>query len=149
MIKNFKIKQNNNPRIFSNTINIKDGVSKFDKSIFTICQFRDDDKCPPWTIQSKKMLHDNVKKTIYYDHAIVKVYDFPIFYFPKLSHPDPSVDRRSGFLIPSFSNTKNLGNGSISIPYFFDLGVDKNLVLNNRLYLTENPFIFGRIPSSF
>ena len=72
------------------------------------------------------MLHDNIKKTIYYDHAIVKVYDFPIFYFPKLSHPDPSVDRRSGFLIPSFSNTKNLG-GSISIPYFFDLGVDKNL----------------------
>ena len=52
---------------------------------------------PPWTIQSKKMLHDNIKKTIYYDNAIVKVYDFPIF-FPKLSHPDPSVERRSGFL---------------------------------------------------
>ena len=94
------------------------------------------------------MLHDNIKKTIYYDHAIVKVYDFPIFYFPKLSHPDPSVDRRSGFLIPSFSNTKNLG-GSISIPYFFDLGVDKNLIVNNRLYFTENPLFLGEYHQAF
>ncbi len=146
--KNFKISQKNDPRIFSNTINIKDGVSTFDKSIFTICQFRDDEECPPWTIQSKKMLHDNIKKTIYYDHAIVKVYDFPIFYFPKLSHPDPSVDRRSGFLIPSFSNTKSLG-GSISIPYFFDLGVDKNLIVNNRLYFTENPLFLGEYHQAF
>ena len=50
----------------------------------------------------KKMTHDNVKKTIFYDNAVVKVYDFPIFYFPKLSHPDPSVDRRSGFLVPFY-----------------------------------------------
>ena len=60
----------------------------------------------PWTIQSKKMLHDNIKKTIYYDSAIVKVYDLPIFFFPKLSHPDPTVERRSGFLPPSFMTLK-------------------------------------------
>ena len=57
----------------------------------------ENDKCPPWTIQAKKMLHDNKKKTIYYNNAIVKVFDIPIFYFPKLSHPDPTVDRRSVF----------------------------------------------------
>ena len=43
------------------------------------------------------MLHDRKKKTIYYNNAVVKVYDIPIFYTPKLSHPDPTVDRRSGF----------------------------------------------------
>ena len=56
------------------------------------------DKCPPWSVQASNMRHDNKKKTIYYDNALIKVYDIPIFYFPKLSHPDPSVDRRSGFL---------------------------------------------------
>ena len=70
-----------------------------------------DDKCPPWTIQSSQMLHDSKKKTIYYDNAVIKVYDIPIFYFPKLSHPDPTVDRRSGFLPPSLYDTKNLGVG--------------------------------------
>ena len=62
--------------------------------------------------KSSKMLHDNTTKTIYYNNAVLKVYDIPIFYFPKLSHPDPSVKRRSGFLVPSFSDSKNLGEVS-------------------------------------
>ncbi len=144
----FKINPKNNPRIFSNAINIKKDKSTFDKSIFTLCKYREKDKCPPWTIQSKKMLHDNLKKTIYYNSAVVKVYDFPIFYFPRLSHPDPSVERRSGFLTPSFYDSKNLGT-SVSIPYFFDLGVDKNFTLTNRLYATENPLILGEYHQAF
>ena len=50
-------------------------------SIFTIKDYRPNDKCPPWTIQASKMLHDNKKKTIYYDNALIKVYNVPIFYF--------------------------------------------------------------------
>ena len=60
--KEFKVDSRNKPRIFSNTMNLKDGKSSFTKNIFTLCGYREDDKCPPWTIQSKKMLHDNVKK---------------------------------------------------------------------------------------
>ena len=146
--KEFKINPKNNPRIFSNTVNIKKNQSTFDKNIFTLCEYREKDKCPPWTIQSKKMLHDNLKKTIYYNSAVVKVYDFPIFYFPRLSHPDPTVDRRSGFLIPSFYDSKNLGAG-VSIPYFFDLGIDKNFTLTNRLYSTVNPLFLGEYHQAF
>ena len=83
------------------------------------------DKCPPWSIQSSKMIHDSKKKTIYYDNAVIKVYDLPIFYMPKLSHPDPTVNRRSGFLTPDFSDSKNLGPG-ISVPYFWAINKDKN-----------------------
>ena len=77
--------------IFSNTANITNNKSTFNKSIFTLCDYRKNDK-PPWSIQSTKMLHDNIK-TIYYDNALVKIYDIPVFYFPRLSHPDPTVDR--------------------------------------------------------
>ena len=144
----FKINVKNNPRIFSNTVNIKKEKSNFEKSVFTLCQYRENDKCPPWSIQSKKMLHDNLKKTIYYKNAVVKVYDFPIFYFPRLSHPDPSVNRRSGFLVPTLYSSKNLGSG-VSIPYFFDLGVDKNFTLTNRLYASENPLFLGEYHQAF
>ena len=99
------------------------------------------DKCPPWSIQASEMLHDNKKKTIYYDNAVIKVYDIPIFYFPRLSHPDPTVDRRSGFLPPTFSDTKNLGFG-ISIPYFFAINNDKNFTLTSNFYNTENPLFW-------
>ena len=94
------------------------------------------------------MIHDNIKKTIYYENAIVKVYDFPIFYFPVLSHPDPTVDRRSGFLTPTLYDSKNLGS-SVSVPYFFDLGLDKNFTLTQRLYLTENPLFIGEYHQAF
>ena len=115
--KSFKINEKNKPRIFSNSIKIENKNTTFDKSVFTMCDYRKNDKCPPWNIQAKKMLHDSKKKTIYYDHALIKIYNIPIFYIPKLSHPDPSVKRRSGFLTPSFSDTKNLGS-SVKIPIF-------------------------------
>lgn len=146
--KNFKINKKNKPRIFANTLKIENKNSLFKKSIFTLCDYRANDKCPPWTIQASETLHDSKKKTIYYDNAIVKVYDVPIFYFPKLSHPDPSVKRRSGFLPPSFSDSKNLGSG-ISVPYFLALSNDKNFTLTNKLYVTENPLFLGEYHQAF
>ena len=94
------------------------------------------------------MLHDNKKKTIYYDNALIKVYDIPVFYSPKLSHPDPSVKRRSGFLVPTFLDTKNLGEG-LSIPYYWAINKDKDLTFTNKLYATENPLFIGEYRSCF
>ncbi len=146
--KDFKIHPKNKPRILANTMQIGQSNSSFNKSIFTLCDYRKNDKCPPWTIQATEMLHDNKKKTIYYDNAVIKVYNIPIFYFPKISHPDPSVDRRSGFLPPTFYDTKNLGTG-ISIPYFFDIAKDKNLTLTSRLYAKENSLFLGEYQQAF
>ncbi len=144
----FKINEKNKPRIFSNTVSINENKKSFDKSIFTICDYRENDKCPPWTIQASKMLHDNKKKTIYYDNAVIKVYDIPILYIPKLSHPDPTVKRRSGFLTPSFSDTKNLGS-NISVPYFWAINHDKNFTLTNNFYASENPLFLGEYHQDF
>ena len=88
------------------------------------------------------MTHDKIKKTIYYDNAVIKVYDFPIFYVPKLSHPDPTVDRRSGFLPPVFTDGKNLGP-SIQLPYFWALDTDKDFTFTNRLFASEHPLFLG------
>ena len=106
------------------------------------------EKCPPWVLKSKKMTHDNKTKTIYYDNAIIKVYNIPIFYFPYLSHPDPTVKRRSGLLPPSFSDTKNLGS-SITIPYFWAINDDKNFTATSRLFVDENPLIMGEYHQAF
>ena len=127
---------------------IKKDSKTFEKSIFTSCNYRDNDKCPPWSIQSSKLFHDSLKKTIYYDNAVIKVYDIPIFYLPKLSHPDPTVKRRSGFLVPSFSDSNNLGFG-ISVPYFFDVNDDKNFTFTNRIFATENPLYLGEYHQAF
>ena len=54
----------NDPRLKGNYFlsDGKDTIIK--KGVFTTCK-KNSDKCPPWNIQAKKMLHDNKKKTIY------------------------------------------------------------------------------------
>ena len=143
-----KINKDNKPRIFANSVQIKDENKLFKKSVFTLCDYRTNDKCPPWTIQASEMLHDKEKKTIYYDNALIKVYNVPIFYLPKLAHPDPTVVRRSGFLPPSFSDSKNLGL-SLTLPYFWAVNDDKNLTLTSRLFTDEHPLFFGEYHQAF
>ena len=60
--KNLKFNSENNPRIFANSMEMDNQKSSYNKSVFTICKYRKNDKCPPWSIQSSKMLHDNKKK---------------------------------------------------------------------------------------
>ena len=103
-----------------------------------MCNYRKNDKCPPWTVQSSKMLHDRKKKTIFYDNAVIKVYDIPIFYIPRLSHPDPTVDRRSVFLPPTLYDTKFRWRNIIPI---FDL--EKIKFYFEKCYILQKSYIFG------
>ena len=143
-----KIHKDNKPRVFANTVKIEDQRTEFTKSIFTICNYRENDKCPPWSLRSSKMTHDKKKKTIYYDNAVIKFYDLPILYLPKLSHPDPTVDRRSGFLPPSFSESKNLGAG-FGIPYFWAISKDKDFTLSNKFFASGSPLFLGEYRQVF
>ena len=146
--KSFRINDKNKPRVFANTINFKNQKSKFSKSVFTLCDYRENDKCPPWLLQAREMTHDKKDKTIYYNNAVLKIYNIPIFYFPKLSHPDPTVDRRSGFLPPSFSDSKNLGAG-FGVPYYWDLNYDKDFTLTSKFFASEHPLFLGEYRQAF
>ena len=138
----------NNPRFFANTMSLANDVNTFNKGVFTYCKNKGDDKCPPWTLQTKKIKHDLAQKTIYYDNVVLKVYDFPIFFSPKFSHPDPTVKRRSGLLVPSLSSSTTLGSGLIT-PYFFNIANDKDFTLRPKFYLNENPLLLGEYRQAF
>jgi len=142
------INDGNEPRFFANTMSLSKKINTFEKGIFTYCKNNGDEKCPPWTLQSKKIKHDLAKKTIYYDNVILKIYDFPIFFFPKFSHPDPSVDRSSGFLAPSLSNNTTLGSG-FATPYFLNIGRDKDLTITPKFYFNENPVLLAEYRQDF
>ena len=85
-----------------------------------------EDKCPPWSITANKIEHNKNKRQLSYENALLKVYDFPVFYFPKFFHPDPTVERQTGFLKPELNNSNTLGN-SITMPYF-------NVISDNKDY---------------
>ena len=138
----------NGPRFFSNTMSLSEKKTTFEKGIFTYCKDKKDGKCPPWVLQSKKIKHDLAKKTIYYDNVVLKVYDFPIFFFPKFSHPDPTVKRRSGLLAPTLTNSNTLGSG-FSTPYFWNIAKDKDLTFSPKFYINQNPLFLAEYRQDF
>ena len=102
-----------------------------DKAVFTSC--KKTDKCPPWKMTAKNVQHDKIKKQIIYRDAWLELYDYPVAYFPKFFHPDPTVERQSGLLRPAIGNNETLGD-SIYLPYFFVISDDKDITLKPRLF---------------
>ena len=129
--KNVLDNPDNDPRIIGKSSKKEGDVTLVRKGIFTSC--KEKDNCPPWAIQASEIKHDQSKKEISYENAILKFYNIPVFYFPKFFHPDPTVKRRSGILKPVINDSNVLG-GSITVPYFH--------VLNKESDLTLTPTIF-------
>jgi len=119
------------PRVYGSSSYSDPKKTVINNGVFTSCKLNDD--CPPWSIKAEKITHDKIKKDMIYKNAILKVYDIPVLYFPKFFHPDPSVNRRSGFLQPQLNNSETLGT-SLHIPYFKTLGPDKDLTLKPTLF---------------
>jgi len=121
----------NDPRIIGKSIIGDEKIIKINKASFTSC--KDLDKCPPWYIEAKQITHDREKKQINYNDAVLKIFDLPVLYFPKFFHPDPSVERQSGFLQPEINNSNILGS-SIGIPYFKDISEDKDITFKTTIF---------------
>ena len=129
----------NDPRLVANSAVITENKSFIENGIFTTCK-KKKEKCPPWKLTAKKIIHDKIKKTINYKNARLDVYGIPVMFLPKFFHPDPTVERQSGFLIPSINNSNALGSG-FNIPYYFALADHKDLTLSPKIYVNENPVI--------
>jgi len=122
---------NNDPRLKGTSLSSNNNTTTIKNGIFTSCKKNDD--CPPWSLQSSEIKHDKIKQTINYKNAWLRIYDKPIFYFPKFFHPDPTVKRQSGFLMPGILNSSTSGN-SIKIPYFAAISGNKDYTVTPRLY---------------
>ena len=121
----------NDPRLKGTSLSANNNTTIIKNGVFTTC--KKNDNCPPWSLQSSEIKHDKLKKTLNYKDAWLKIYDKPIFYFPKFFHPDPSVKRQSGFLMPGIINSSISGN-SIKIPYFAAISRNKDFTITPRLY---------------
>ena len=129
--------EENDPRLKAATSYGDEYNTYSNKAVFTSC--KKTDKCPPWKMRAKKMRHDKIKKQIIYKNAWLELYDFPVAYFPKFFHPDPSVKRQSGILSPGIGDHDTLGD-SIYLPYFFVISDDKDITFKPRLFDNRKVF---------
>ena len=130
---NFKLTETseNEPRLKGRSLISNEQNTIIKKGTFTFCKKRE--ACPPWEMSADEIRHDKQKKTIYYKNARLKIYDKKVFYFPKFFHPDPTVKRQSGFLIPRFQDNSTTGL-SFTLPYFLALAENRDITLTPRIF---------------
>ena len=128
----------NDPRLKGNYFFSDGKNSVIKKGVFTTCKKNED--CPPWQIKAKEIKHDKEKKIINYKHAWLEIYDKPIIYFPRFFHPDPTVKRQSGFLMPQLIDSSSLGL-SFKLPYYKVISDNKDLTFTPRIF-SENEALF-------
>lgn len=91
------------------------------KTVASSCQVCASSPVPLWQIRARRIIHDQQERQLYFDNAVLRVMDVPIFYIPRLRLPDPTLKRATGFLVPRVKSTSKLGLG-LKMPYFIRLG---------------------------
>ena len=124
----------NEPRLKGNSIISNKNETIITKGVFTTCKKNDD--CPPWQFSAQEIKHDKKKKLVNYKNAWLTLYDKKVFYFPKFFHPDPTVKRQSGFLMPSFEDSSSNGTSFIT-PYYLVVTDNKDFTFNPRFYSND------------
>ncbi len=140
---NVRARMYDDSRIVSKDIVKKDNVILLTDAEYTPCKEENYliDNCPGWKLKANKIFQDNQTKTIHYDHAKIYLFNVPFLYLPYFSHPDPSVNKRSGFLMPTIETDNNLGE-KFSVPYFFNIASNKDITFTPNFQSKANNFYF-------
>ena len=126
----------NDPRIFGNSVINNKKETIVNKGVFTSCKLNENEKCPPWEMRAEEIKHDKDNKIVEYKNAYLRIYDKPVLYFPFFFHPDPSVKRQSGFLMPKVNNSTFLGS-SLQIPYYKVLSDSEDVTVTPRIFFND------------
>ena len=97
-------------------------VTVFRKGWFTPCKLckEDPSKPPTWRIRAGKITHKRDQAKIAFNDAKFDLFGVPVLWLPYFQTADPTVKRKSGFLMPSYSHSNELGS-TVQVPYYFAL----------------------------
>ncbi|WP_316232117.1 LPS-assembly protein LptD [Bradyrhizobium sp. SZCCHNR1051] len=112
----------------------KGNYTVFENGVYTACApCKDDPKKPPlWQVKGARIIHDQTEKMLYFENAQLEFFGVPLAYIPYFSTPDPTVKRKSGFLMPGITQTGGYGFG-VDIPYYWAIAPDYDATFTPRI----------------
>ena len=130
-------------RIVSKDITKKKNITLLSDAEYTPCNEEDYliKNCPGWKLKAKKIYQDSDSKTVHYDHARIYLFNIPFLYLPYFYHPDPSVNKKTGFLMPTIQTDNNLGE-QFSVPYFINIAGNKDVTITPNFQSKANNYYF-------
>jgi LPS-assembly protein len=105
----------------------------FQNGVYTACApCKDDPKKPPlWQVKGARIIHDQLEKMLYFENAQLEFFGVPMAYMPYFSTPDPTVKRKSGFLMPTPNESTNIGY-SVDVPYYWAIAPNYDMTFDPR-----------------
>ena len=100
------------------------------------------DRAPLWQIKAIRVVHDQEDRTIEYSDAFLEMFGLPVLYTPYFSHPDPSVERKSGFLAPTYGSSSSLGF-KFTTPYFWNIQPHRDFTFSPLFTSKEGVVLAG------
>jgi LPS-assembly protein len=118
-----------------------EGESELRNVIYTSCPICEGgDRPPTWSLRARRAVQDRESRTISYYGAVVEVVGVPVLYLPYIAHPDPTIERASGFLPPNIGRNRRLGT-FYGQPYYWAISPSQDLTTTLRLHGNVNPLI--------
>lgn len=116
----------------------------FENGVYTACApCRDDPKKPPlWQVKGARIIHDETEKMLYFENAQLEFFGVPMAYLPYFSTPDPTVKRKTGFLMPAISSYTTYGYG-VETPFYWAIAPDYDATFNPRFTTRQGVLLQG------
>jgi len=118
-------------------------VNELNYAIFTpcpVCDAKGNPKEPSISIQAEKVVQNEELRAILYRNAIFRIGGVPVFYLPYFAHPDPTVQRASGFLVPIPSYDEGRGL-SLEVPYLHVVSSSEDWLISPQLNSDVAPLL--------
>ena len=146
----FRMLLEDNSRLAAVSAQRRGGVeTRLNQAVYSAC--RDCvgfDGEPLWNIKAATVTHNQERREVVYRDATLELLGVPVAYTPFLSHPDPTVKRKTGLLTPTFGGSSSLGT-SIRQPYFWAISRDKDFTFDPIIYASNYPLITGEYRQAF
>ncbi|HYC16874.1 MAG TPA: LPS-assembly protein LptD [Pseudolabrys sp.] len=116
----------------------------FHNGVYTAClPCKDDPKKPPlWQVKAARIIHDQGEKMMYFEDARLEFFGRPIAWMPYFSAPDPTVKRKTGFLVPALSGSSVYG-AAAEVPYYWALAPDYDATFAPMITTKQGPLLQG------
>jgi len=116
----------------------------FENGVYTACApCKDDPKKPPlWQVKGARIIHDQTEKMVYFENAQLEFFGVPMAYLPYFSTPDPTVKRKTGFLMPSITSVSTYGFG-VETPFYWAIAPDYDATFNPRITTRQGVLFQG------
>ncbi|MEM9198311.1 MAG: putative LPS assembly protein LptD, partial [Pseudomonadota bacterium] len=119
-----------------------------DRAVFSNCTVCPAAPVPLWRIRASRVLHDQEAQLIHYEDATFDVMGVPLIYLPYFRHPDPTLERGTGFLMPSVQTSDTFGYG-LRTPFYWAIDDHSDATITPFLTTDEGLVLEGEYRQAF